>query len=143
MSDYLEDGFLEDQGDYFGQRGTLARFILGDRVLIFGEAPALSLALELSLVQGEAKSAGGDRFGLAVYDSDDLVALSWSRMFTYHKDRLVDWFLNVARGMSEAFVYRDPWGVERTVRFWAAELPEIRERAADRFEVSFVVRVEQ
>lgn len=136
---YVESGYI-DSG-YFGGAGTRAAFLLGSQTLVFQEAP-LRPPVSLALIQAEGKSAGAVRVGHPVWAADDLIDLRWPRMHAFALQQLRAWWSTVARGMAVSFVYRDPWDVLRTVRFASSELPEVREVAYGRFEVSFRLRIE-
>ena len=136
---YVDSGYVA--ASYFGGPGSGVRFVLGGQTLDFDQAP-LRPPRELQLIQADALSAGGQRFGFDILASEDLLTLSWPRLLGYHRDRLLDWFDSVADGMANSFSYIDRDGVERTVRIADPQLPEIRQIAGDRYAVQLRLLVE-
>lgn len=139
---YVEPGYAEDQGRYFGGPGSLVRFTAADgQTLNFDQAP-LRPPGELNLIQAESRTAAGVPFGHAVYGADETLRLRWPRLYTYHRDRLLDWFRSVVVGMGGVFTYRDVAGVDRAVRSASPALPEIREIAPDRHQTEIDLVIE-
>jgi len=136
---YVESGYIE--AGYFSGAGSGVRFALGVQTLDFDQAPQRP-PRDLQLIQADARSAGGDRFGFDILASEDIVTLTWPRLLGYHRNQLIDWFNNVADGMANSFSYVDKNGVEQTVRFADPQLPEIRQIAGDRYVVQIRLLVE-
>lgn len=136
---YVEAGYVDD--GYFIYSATTAAFVLGAASLIFSRAPQRP-PQSLTLYQAEAVSAGGDRFGHAVFASDDEIELVWPRMASFTLDQLRTFWEQYAKGMAIPFVYRDHWGVSHSVRFATPDFPEVRQKTPDRYEVSLRLRRE-
>jgi len=129
---YVDSGYID--AGYIGVPGSGARFVLGAQSLDFDQAP-LRPPRDFELIQTDALSAGGQRFGFEILAVEDVMTLSWPRLLDYYRERLIDWFNSVANGMANSFIYVDKDGAEQTVRIADPQLPEIRQIAGDRFAV--------
>lgn len=135
---YVEAGYAEP--GYFGSPGSRAMFQLGGQILQFEQDP-LRPVLDLALLQAEFASASGRNFALAQIGEEQLLVLRWPRLYGYYRTLLLDWFFNVAQGMSHSFTYRAPDDTLYTVRLAAPQLPEIREVAFQRYAVEIPLLV--
>ena len=125
---------------YFGQPGSRAMFQLGTQTLNFEQSP-LRPPLDSVQLQAEFASAGGRSFALVPIAEEQTLLLRWPRLSGYQRDRLLDWFFNVAQGMSNSFTYRAPDDTLTTVRLAAPDLAEIREVANQRHAVEVPLSV--
>lgn len=118
-----------------------AAFILGASVLTFHDNPQRP-QYQVDRWQAEGYTAGARR---KVDDSllqEYVLTLEWPRMHVDDKDALLSWFASTASGMANAFIYRDPWGVERSVRFADSALSGITDITPDRFNVAVRLAVQ-
>jgi len=136
---YVDSGYID--AGYIGVPGSGVKFALGAQTLNFEQAP-LRPPRDIELIQADALSAGGRRFGFAIIAAEDILVLSWPRLLGYYRERLIDWFNNVADGMAISFTYVDKDGVERSVRIADPQLPEIRQIAGDRYAVQIRLLVD-
>lgn len=135
---YVEAGYIDD--GYFGGAGSIAAFILGSASLKFERDPQRP-PRSLQLIQAVGRATGGNLYGYSVHAEDDLLTLSFPRLHRYYLERLREWFRDVSAGMSHAFTYRQPDGVEITVRFAEPRL-SVREITPDRFAVELSLMIE-
>lgn len=139
MPDYVDSGYVLD--GYIGQPGSQAAFLYGAQSITFRRAPSYPQR-PLSFSQAERQSTGAVRF---VYDyliKNDLIGLTFRGMPEWEKVAFVDFWLNAARGMANAFTFVDVAGVAASVRFASPTLPEIQEIAYNAYEVTCQLRVQ-
>jgi hypothetical protein len=138
MSGYVLDGYVLP--GYIGRPGSPVSFSLNGNTCTFSRNPVRP-DRSLGFIQADIKSGGYERIGRDYYTTNDLIDLYWPRMPGWDKNRLFSWWQNVARGMANPFNYFDIDGNTATVRFAVPQLPEIRERAYDAYEVRTQLRV--
>jgi hypothetical protein len=114
-----------------------ARFDLDASALVFSRAP-LRPERSLELIQAEAQSAGGVRFGFDSYAAEDLIPLRWQGMSSADLAALLTFAADVAGWMANAFTYTDTEGTAHGVRLAAAEISH-RETAHGRHAVSLLL----
>lgn len=92
-----------------------ARFDHSGGSVIFGRNPQRP-PQGLDLLQAEARSTGGVRFGYDPHAIERPLILTWRGMATADLASLEAFESSVINGMAEAFTYTDGDGVEHTVR---------------------------
>jgi len=135
---YVEAGYIDD--GYFGGAGSLAAFILSGASYNFERDPQRS-PRSLQLIQAQGQASGGKLYGYTVHAEDRFFTLNFPRLHRYYLERLREWFRDVSRGMAHAFTYRQPDGVEITVRLAEPRL-SVREVTPERFSVSLSLMIE-
>lgn len=111
-----------------------ARFDHSNGSVIFGRNPQRP-PQGLDLLQAEARSTGGVRFGFDPHAIERPLTLTWRGMASGDLAALEIFETAVINGMAEAFTYTDGDGIERTVRR-ATPTIESSETAPGRYAVT-------